>query len=241
MNEEMGLLIQLQRVDTQLSRFKENEQIQLDKIQSKRAILDEIKSKLEVARKQHSQVSKERRDKEIEIETQELQIQKTQSRLKEIKNNKEYQAHLHEIDNLKRGRGALEEAVLLLMDKTEILNNEIAVEEKEFKEKELIFSDTVLQIDKEISKLHEDREKLLEERKKLANQISKKVLSQYEHLLTTRKGVALAGVNGNTCLGCFMNLPPQLVSEVKRNEKILVCSQCYRILYWQEIYSPKTA
>jgi len=237
----MGVLIQLQRVDTQLSRFKESEQLQQNKIQTSRDALQEIKLKLEAARKQYDLVVKERRDKEKEIEIQELQIQKTQSRLKEIKNNKEYQAHLHEIDALKRGRGSLEEAVLLLMDKVEILNNEIAMEEKEFKERDLKFLETEQAIKNEIAKLYVEKEKLEEERKKLSDQVNKKVLAQYEHLLATRKGIALAGVSGNTCLGCYMSLPPQLVSEVKRNEKLLSCSQCYRILYWQEIYSPKTA
>jgi predicted nucleic acid-binding Zn-ribbon protein len=240
-NEEMGLLIQLQRVDARLSKFKENEQVHQKKIESERSLLAEIKVKLEETRRQLEQLSKERREKESEIEDQEQQIQKTQSHLKEIKNNKEYQAHLHEIDTLKRGRGTIEEAVLLLMDRIEILKNEMATEEQSCKEKELKFSETVQTIEKEIAGLHEEKLKLTEERKKLSDQINKKIMVQYEHLLTTRKGTALAGVSGNTCLGCHMSLPPQLVAEVKRNEKLLTCSQCYRILYWQEIYSTKTA
>ncbi len=232
----MGLLIQLQRVDVRLSKFKENEQVHQKKIESERSLLAEIKVKLEETRRQFEQLSKERRDKEREIEDQEQQIQKTQSHLKEIKNNKEYQAHLHEIDALKRGRGTVEEAVLLLMDKIEILKNEMAAEEQSFKEKELKFSETAETIEKEIAGLQEEKLKLAGDRKKLSEQINKKIMVQYEHLLATRKGTALAGVSGNTCLGCHMSLPPQLVAEVKRNEKLLTCSQCYRILYWQEIY-----
>lgn len=241
MNEEMGLLIQLQRVDTQLSRFRERELTHKNKIETERVALGEMKSKLLEAQKQLDQITKERREKEKDIEAQELQIQKTQGRLKEIKNNKEYQAHLHEIDALKRARGTLEETVLLLMDKMEILTSEVNTEKNDFKEKEEKFSDSVRLIEEEITKLHEEKTKLEEERNKLSAQVNKKLLGQYEHLLATRKGNALAGVNRNTCLGCYMSLPPQLVAEVKRNEKFLACSQCYRILYWQEIYEPKTA
>jgi predicted nucleic acid-binding Zn-ribbon protein len=30
-----------------------------------------------------------------------------------------------------------------------------------------------------------------------------------------------------------MNIPPQLFVEIKKNEKIIQCPQCNRILYWK--------
>ncbi|MBI1821105.1 MAG: hypothetical protein HYR79_05280 [Nitrospirae bacterium] len=241
MNEEMGLLIQLQRIDTHLSKFNEKEQQYKKKIEIEGQNLESLKIKLREIQIQLEKTAKEKKEKEKETEIQEQGIQKTQSHLKEIKNNKEYQAHLNEIDALKKGLGALEDVVLFLMDKMEVLKNEAALHEAEFKEQETKFLETVKEIEKEISRLLEEKSQFEEERKKVSGQANKKILAQYEHLLASKKGTAILALNGTTCPGCHMNLPPQLIAEVKRNDKMLTCSHCYRILYWQEIYFPKTA
>ncbi|MHB8481592.1 MAG: zinc ribbon domain-containing protein [Nitrospiria bacterium] len=241
MNEQMGLLIQLQRIDTHLSKFNEKEQHLRRKIETENQALEALKNKLREARSQLEKTASEKKEKEKDVEIQEQLVQKTQSRLKDIKTNKEYQAHLNEIDALKKGRGAQEEVVLLLMDKMEVLKNEVELQETEFKEKEARFLQMVEEIEKEISKLLEEKGQFEEERNKVSGRVTKKIMAQYEHLLASKKRTAIVPLNGATCLGCHMNLPPQLIAEVKRNDKMLTCSYCYRILYWQEIYFPKTA
>ena len=241
MNEEMGLLIQLQRIDTRLSKFNEKEQQYKRKIETENQTLEALKNKLRQTQSQLEKTSGEKREKEKDVEIQEQLVQKTQSRLKDIKNNKEYQAHLNEIDALKKGRGVLEEVVLLLMDKMEVLKNEVELQETDFKEKETKFLETVKEVEKEISELLAEKGRLEDERKRVSGQVTKKIMAQYEHLLASKKGTAIVPLNGTTCLGCHMNLPPQLIAEVKRNDKMLTCSHCYRILYWQEVYFPKTA
>ena len=58
-----------------------------------------------------------------------------------------------------------------------------------------------------------------------------KVLAHYEKVLTGRDGVALAAVKGKSCQGCFMNLPPQVINEIKMKDKMITCDSCARILY----------
>ena len=58
------------------------------------------------------------------------------------------------------------------------------------------------------------------------------VLDLYRRLLTGRKGLAVVGIKNGTCQGCFLSLPPQLVQEVRRQDRILTCSHCQRILFW---------
>jgi predicted nucleic acid-binding Zn-ribbon protein len=240
LNEEIGLLIQLQKIDAQLSKYNETEQNFQARLESERSGLEALKNKLQEAHSQLEKVSKERREKEREVEIQEEQIQKTQARIKDLKTNKEYQAHLNEVDALKKGRGAFEESILLLMDKMEILKNAVGAEEQEFKEKEEKFLETARAMEEELKKIKEDKRSQGLERSKMAEQIGKKMLAQYDYLLNNKKGFAMAGLTGNICPGCNMNLPPQLVAEVKKNEKMLTCSNCYRILYWQGLYSPNT-
>ena len=43
-------------------------------------------------------------------------------------------------------------------------------------------------------------------------------------------GVAVAGVLGGTCGGCHSSLPPQLVNEVKKRDRLHHCEFCGRFL-----------
>ena len=56
----------------------------------------------------------------------------------------------------------------------------------------------------------------------------------YMQLFETKRGLAVVETSGEVCRGCNMNIPPQLFVEIKKNEKIIQCPQCNRILYWKE-------
>jgi predicted nucleic acid-binding Zn-ribbon protein len=45
------------------------------------------------------------------------------------------------------------------------------------------------------------------------------------------QGQAVARISNETCMGCFMNVPPQLCIEVQRGKQMISCPQCSRILY----------
>ena len=56
----------------------------------------------------------------------------------------------------------------------------------------------------------------------------------YLKLLRNGKGVAIARAEDNICLGCDMNIPPQLSLEIRKGTELVQCPQCYRILYNEE-------
>jgi hypothetical protein len=60
------------------------------------------------------------------------------------------------------------------------------------------------------------------------------VLSQYQRLLGTKAGIAIAEARGESCSGCYMSIPPQVYVNVKKNESIITCPNCGRILYFKE-------
>jgi hypothetical protein len=35
------------------------------------------------------------------------------------------------------------------------------------------------------------------------------------------------------CAGCRLQIPPQLIAEVKRSEDLHACPYCRRMLYWE--------
>ncbi len=59
-------------------------------------------------------------------------------------------------------------------------------------------------------------------------------LSIYNRLRKGKSGIAISPVDKHklTCRGCYKQLPPQKVMEVRRGEKIILCESCGRILVW---------
>jgi predicted nucleic acid-binding Zn-ribbon protein len=58
-------------------------------------------------------------------------------------------------------------------------------------------------------------------------------MERYKKLKTMKRDLALVPVRDGICSGCRLQLPPQLIAEVKRKEDLLACSYCHRILYWE--------
>jgi predicted nucleic acid-binding Zn-ribbon protein len=48
-------------------------------------------------------------------------------------------------------------------------------------------------------------------------------------------GEAVAQGKNEVCMGCFMNIPPQLFIEVQRGDKLIKCPQCSRFLFFSEV------
>ena len=56
---------------------------------------------------------------------------------------------------------------------------------------------------------------------------------RYEMILQRRGGVAVVAVRDGTCQGCRMRVPPQLYNQIQRNDQIILCPSCQRMLHWQ--------
>ncbi|MDD5756941.1 MAG: C4-type zinc ribbon domain-containing protein [bacterium] len=40
-------------------------------------------------------------------------------------------------------------------------------------------------------------------------------------------------MKNNSCGGCHMTLPPQVVNEVRKLDRLVLCESCSRILFWK--------
>jgi predicted nucleic acid-binding Zn-ribbon protein len=70
-----------------------------------------------------------------------------------------------------------------------------------------------------------------EERQDLERQIDDDVLSRYEKVRRLRGGIAMAPAVDEACEICKVRMRPQSFQEVRKNEGIITCDSCGRILY----------
>ena len=59
------------------------------------------------------------------------------------------------------------------------------------------------------------------------------LVALFEQVARARKGLALANATRDgLCSACHVRLRPQVFQEVRRNDQIIQCGSCNRILYY---------
>lgn len=76
-------------------------------------------------------------------------------------------------------------------------------------------------------------------RAELRARIDKGWLKAYDALIA--RGTAVCPVEGGTCQGCRVRIPPQLNNKLARLETIETCERCARIIYRKEMLEPPAA
>ena len=77
----------------------------------------------------------------------------------------------------------------------------------------------------------EGMDELKNARDELSKLIQVRYLRTYERL-SSRYKRPIAPVKNETCLGCFSKLPTSYGEMGRSEEKIMICENCGRILYW---------
>ena len=234
MNSQLQFLIELQKLDRRIFEIQDQQLKIPEQIKQSQAPLLEASKRLKALREASETLAKEHRNSERDLTTQEEHIQKIRGRLTELKTNKEYQAHLFEIELARKKKDALEETVLGVLERIEQNQNEIKELEQIVREAEQVFERDKAQFEELTTSLEKELASLNQQQKEVAALLDAPEYARYTKLRSLRKGFAVAQVRDGACSGCRLQLPPQLVAEIKRGEQLLSCSYCHRILYWEE-------
>ena len=234
MNPQLQPLIELQALDLRGSAIREQRRRIPDRLQTAEQPLRDARQLLDKASTRAEDATKARRERERELEAQEAHIDKMRARVSEIKKNVEYQAHLFEIQVADKKKGEIEEQILVLMEEVEQQQRAVQQAKSRVAEAEAAFGKQKTELEALDARLAEELGALEEKRKVVEASAEKSLLNRYNKLKSTRKDLALAPIRGGICSGCRLQIEPQLVAEVKRAEKLLSCSYCQRILYWEE-------
>jgi predicted nucleic acid-binding Zn-ribbon protein len=229
---QLSLLVKLQEVELAIKQFEAAIAAKPHELDPLIRVLDDTRASATEHRKDLESLDKQRRQLESTIAEEQNNLQKAQRKLLEVKTNKEYSAMLAEIEAFKQKISGHEDAVLHIMELSDLRKQELQELERRVKEAEQMLTDGRRRNELELSVLR----KTLAERQRLREetglQLERPVMELYVRLLNSRKGLAVVGIKNGACQGCFLNLPPQLVQEVRRNDRVLTCSHCQRILYW---------
>lgn len=227
-------LVKLQVIDSEIFKLKAEKEAKPAEIRAFEAAFEEKKQNLATLEKKLLDLQKQRKDKELELAAKEEEAKKLQNQLYSLKTNKEYQAMLQEIQNKKADGSVFEDQILVLFDEADKVKTETEQEKLRLKEEEKVFLQQKNTVEARIKDIDDRLSVLDAQRKQALADIDPKILSQYERILSNRDGLAIVDVKNNSCGGCNMFVPPQVINLIKMYERIITCEICNRILYIEE-------
>ncbi len=234
MIEEIKLLVKLQALDMWLDKAEKLKKDLPQQIQDETRALEEAKSHLETLKETLKELELERRSKEKEIVDLGDKVGEKKGKLFQAKSNEEYSALIKEIETLKERISQLEDEVILLLDRIEEMKSQEEEAQREVKEKEEALEAAKTRAQEKLQELEKTLEDRKKDREELVSRLNKRTYQIYERVKKNR-GYAVVRAEKYTCLGCHMEIPPQLFVEVKKGEKLIQCPFCSRILHcWDE-------
>ncbi|HKJ97618.1 MAG TPA: C4-type zinc ribbon domain-containing protein [Desulfotignum sp.] len=231
LKQDIETLVRLQEIESEIYRL----QSVIQKVEKEKIVLaarlKEFETALSAYRLELAEIQQKCDDAEQEIRTVDDRIIKSNETLRMVKTNKEYQVLLREVDDNKKRKDALENQLLEFYDQKETAEIRVRESEQQF----LQLAEQIKSEQAEIDKKTVDDRELLEEslaqQKKIGQDLDPSLMTRFRKISRMNQGQAVAQVRNESCMGCFMNVPPQLCIEVQRGNQLISCPQCSRILY----------
>ena len=158
-------------------------------------------------------------------------IKKYDTQLKEVKNNREYDALTKEVEiqnlEIQVCEKKIREFGFDIASKTEIYEKALA--DLDARKKDLEIKKGELET---ITAETEKDEQTLNVRAQTAEtSIEERLLTAYNRLRNNaNNGLGVVTIDRDSCSGCFNQIPPQRQLDIRQRKKIIVCEHCGRIL-----------
>ena len=232
MNADLERLIALQKLDTTAEAARRTLAAEPEHEQALEARLEAARLQVAAAKERLAANKNARAALEKEVAMHQGRLSKFRDQAMAVKTNQEYHAVQHEITFAQTEIKKIEDAMLERMLETDELTAACKAAEAQLaSEQKSVEADR-----RAVTATHRDMEAALEritaERATLIAGLDKQVLATFEAVSRKRNGVAVAEARDGVCTICHVRLRPQVFNTVRRNDSILQCDHCNRILYF---------
>jgi uncharacterized protein len=229
---DLESLIHLQELDSAAERLRRR----IADLPAAQAALDDRLASLSAAVasvKERTSVSQTaRREIEKDLAAVQGRLSKYKDQLMEVKTNKEYHAMQTEIGTAEQQVRLQEDRLLDRMEEAETLANELKAAEAALKAGQADAARERQQLEADRTSTEAELAKAIEERARIASAASPEALRLFDYVSRHRKGLAMSEARDGHCTQCHVRLRPQVFNDVRRNESLIQCESCSRILYF---------
>ena len=234
MKKKLKVLEQLQGVDQEIAGKQEEQAGLTSEIAAMEQNIEQVRAQLKDLEGRMAALEVEKGQLEAALAAEQENVRRSETNMKEIRTNKEYQAVGKEIAAARKQINELEDQILAKTAASEELQQQLDAKADELggmekvadadkKEKQVVIAGIQAAVD--TAKASRDA---------LAKEVSSNVLRRYNQLREQRRGQALAEAREGSCLGCNMNLPPQLYNSLFKGDDLHFCPHCQRILFLRQ-------
>jgi predicted nucleic acid-binding Zn-ribbon protein len=231
MNADLERLIALQRLDS--AAHDAEQRLADEPLREKEldARLEAARLAVTTAKEQLAENQNARRTIEKEVAVHQARLSKFREQTMAVKTNQELHAIQHQIAFAETEVKALEDKILEGMMEADDLNGAIKKAESALTVEQKTVEQDKRAIAAERVEMQAVVERVRGERSSLVAAMTPQVLATFERVAQRRNGVAMAQARDGVCTICHVRLRPQVFNTVLKNEQILQCDHCNRILY----------
>lgn len=231
MQEQMGLLRDLQKLDLELLELNADRQELEQELAGYRKELDRVQEMVDSLADSMEAMQGERRELLRAQELEQVNVERAESRLPAIKTQKEYVAVLKEIDSAKAQSREIQSRIEARDGELAELARDREEKEAELAEIKASFADRKSEIDARLGRFDAELGDRSARKDGMLAEVPVRIRKRYQMLLDRRNGLAVVEARNGACCGCHMQLPPQLFNSLFQLPEIQSCPHCSRLLY----------
>ncbi len=208
---------------------------ELDELPARHAALDarvaETEGRVNEAKQKFAEAQAARREHEKELAVVQGRLTKYKDQLMLVKTNKEYQAMQHEIAAAEHDVRSREDRILEHMEVAEVQGRLVKETEAALTQEHTAIDSEREALDARKAALESTIERLGRDRDGLRPTIGVEAMRLFDDL-SQRRGIAVVEARDGHCTFCHVRLRPQVFNEIRRNDKLVQCDSCLRLLYY---------
>jgi predicted nucleic acid-binding Zn-ribbon protein len=231
MNPNLEHLIALQRLDTSAADANRRLAAEPERQHEFDSRVQAARERVEDAKKRLAENQEARRTIEKDAAVHQTRLSKFREQAMAVKTNDEYHAIQKEISYAQNEIKTLEEKILERMLEADELTAEAKKADAGLASEQKSVEADRKQLSSELTDLRSTLERIVTERAGIVKSLDESVLRVFEVVARRRNGVAVAEAKDGICTICHVRLRPQVYNNVLRNNDIVQCDSCQRILY----------
>lgn len=229
--EKLDALYALQKIDSQIDKIRTvRGELPLE-VQDLEDEIEGLETRINKMQEEVKELDTEVIDRKNLMKDAEIAIAKFKEQQNNVRNNREFESLDKEIEfqelEIKLHEKRSKEAKIKVISKKEVLDE--AKTRLEFRKGDLNVKKA--ELDEIVGETQKEEEALIAKSDKAKSLIDQRLITAYDRLRTNAKnGLAVVGVDRDSCGGCFNKIPPQRQLDIESKRKVIVCEHCGRIL-----------
>lgn len=229
--QKLVALYTLQQVDSKIDEiraYRGNLPLEIQDMEDEIAGLE---TRIENFKEESKKHQKDITDYRIKIKETEALIKKYEEQQNNVRNNREYDSLTKEIEYQQLDVQLSEKRIKEITAKDSEVAAKVAEAQTRLAELQTSLKEKKDELQSLVEGTEKEEEQLLQRSAECEKLVEERLLVAYKRIRkNARNGLAVVGIFDEACGGCFNRIPPQHQLDICTHKKIIVCEYCGRIL-----------